>query len=71
MTTGRRYGGADAESAHLVTSAVEADQVLSAALAIAQPLAAKAGATLGTIKSRMFADVLAHLADTAGVTLRQ
>jgi Delta3-Delta2-enoyl-CoA isomerase len=71
MTTGRRYGGADAAAAGIVTSAVDEGQVLAAALEIAVPLATKAGATLGTIKGRMFAAVVTSLADTAGVVLGQ
>jgi enoyl-CoA hydratase/carnithine racemase len=63
MTTGRRYGGADAAAAGIVTAAVSEDEVLAGALAIAGPLAAKAGPTLGTIKERMFGDVLAALSD--------
>lgn len=69
MTTGRRYGGVDAADAGLVTAAVSEDAVLSAAVDIAAPLAAKAGATLGTIKGRMFADVAAKLARTDGGSL--
>jgi enoyl-CoA hydratase/carnithine racemase len=69
MTTGHRYGGTDAAAAGIVTTAVGAADVIPAALDIARPLAAKAGATLGTIKARMFADVAARLADTAGLRL--
>lgn len=69
MTTGRRYGGDDAARAGLVTSAVGEDAVLSAAVEMAAPLAVKAGATLGTIKGRMFADVTAKLARNDGVSL--
>jgi enoyl-CoA hydratase/carnithine racemase len=71
MTTGRRYGGTEAASAGIVTTAVTEDEVLASALAIARPLAGKAGATLGTIKSRMFAAVAEQLADTSGVALGQ
>jgi Delta3-Delta2-enoyl-CoA isomerase len=67
MTTGRRYGGADAASAGIVTAAVAEADVLARALAIARPLTGNAGATLGTIKARRFADVVALLADTEGV----
>jgi enoyl-CoA hydratase/carnithine racemase len=69
MTTGRRYGGDDAAAAGLVTASVAEADVLSEAIAIAAPLAAKAGATLGTIKGRMFADVTAKLALSAGAAL--
>jgi Delta3-Delta2-enoyl-CoA isomerase len=61
MTTGRRYGGGDAAAAGMVTVAVDEDDVVTSALGIATPLAEKAGATLGAIKHRMFADVLGRL----------
>jgi enoyl-CoA hydratase/carnithine racemase len=63
MTTGRRYGGADALSAGIVDAAVHEDDVLSTAVEMARPLAGKAGATLGTIKARMYADALTALRD--------
>jgi enoyl-CoA hydratase/carnithine racemase len=63
MTTGRRYGGADALAAGIVDAAVHEDDVLSTAVEMARPLAAKAGATLGTIKARMYADALTALRD--------
>jgi Delta3-Delta2-enoyl-CoA isomerase len=65
MTTGHRYGGAEAAAVGIVTSAVAADDVVSGALELAAPLAAKAGPTLGTIKARMFASVVASLADVS------
>jgi len=55
MTTGRRYGGADAVAAGLVTSAVAEDEVLPAATARVAQLTDKASANLGRIKQRMFA----------------
>ena len=63
MTTGRRYGGADALAAGIVDAAVHEDDVLSTAVEMARPLVAKAGATLGTIKARMYADALTALRD--------
>jgi enoyl-CoA hydratase/carnithine racemase len=63
MTTGRRYGGTDALSAGIVDAVAHEDDVLSSAIELARPLAGKAGATLGTIKSRMYADALAALRD--------
>jgi enoyl-CoA hydratase/carnithine racemase len=63
MTTGRRYGGADAESSGIVTRAVPEGDVVAAATEHATALAGKAGATLGTIKARMFASVTAALTD--------
>jgi enoyl-CoA hydratase/carnithine racemase len=62
MTTGRRYGGHDALTAGIVTSAVDEAAVTADALEMARPLAAKAGETLGTIKARMYADVVERLA---------
>ncbi|WP_324274589.1 enoyl-CoA hydratase/isomerase family protein [Blastococcus brunescens] len=63
MTTGRRYGGADALAAGIVDHAVGEDAVRTTAAELAGPLAGKAGDTLGTIKSRMYAPVLAILRD--------
>jgi Delta3-Delta2-enoyl-CoA isomerase len=62
MTTGRRYGGHDALTAGIVNAAVDEAAVTAHALQIARPLAAKAGETLGTIKARMYADVVDRLA---------
>ena len=66
MTTGRRYGGADALAAGLVTHTAEAAQVLPTAVAQAQALAPKRGATLAMIKSRMYADAARTLAEDTG-----
>jgi Delta3-Delta2-enoyl-CoA isomerase len=63
MTTGRRYGGADALSAGIVDRAVDEDAVRPTALELATALAGKAGDTLGTIKARMYAPVLETLRD--------
>jgi enoyl-CoA hydratase/carnithine racemase len=63
MTTARRYGGADALAAGIVDSAVDEDPVRSTAVQIAAEQAGKAGATLGTIKARMYATVLDLLRD--------
>jgi enoyl-CoA hydratase/carnithine racemase len=63
MTTGRRYGGADALAAGIVDHAVPEQDVVPAALELARPLAAKAGPTLGTIKARMYPQALAALRD--------
>jgi enoyl-CoA hydratase/carnithine racemase len=69
MTTGRRYGGQDAADALIVDRAVAEDEVLSTALEIARPLAAKAGPTLAAIKTGMYGPALAALADTGGISL--
>jgi enoyl-CoA hydratase/carnithine racemase len=63
MTTGRRYGGDEALQAGLVDAVAAADEVVGQATERAQSLAAKAGATLGTIKARLYPDVLAALRD--------
>jgi enoyl-CoA hydratase/carnithine racemase len=63
MTTGRRYGGADAHAAGIVQAAVAEEQVLEHALALAAPLATKDPTTLATIKQRMYGDAVAMLRD--------
>lgn len=61
MTTGRRYGGAEAVEAGIVDQAVAEEAVRSTAVEIAAGLAGKAGATLGTIKARMYGPALDSL----------
>lgn len=63
MTTGRRYGGADALAAAVVDRAVDEDAVRQTAVDLTASLAGKAGETLGTIEARMYAPVLATLRD--------
>ena len=63
MTTARRFGGQDAAAAAIVDRAVGEHEVRSTALEIARANAGKAGPTLGTIKSRMYAPVLELLRD--------
>ncbi|AEY86067.1 Enoyl-CoA hydratase/isomerase [Streptomyces hygroscopicus subsp. jinggangensis 5008] len=63
MLTSRRYGGAEAEAAHIADRAVAEDAVRGTALEIAAAHAAKAGDALGTTKARMFPEVLAALRD--------
>ena len=63
MTTGRRYGGTDAQVAGIVDEAVEADRVLPRAIELAASLAAKNPPTLGAIKRRLYAPALAALRD--------
>lgn len=63
MTTARRYGGADALTAGIVDRAVAEEAVRATAVELAGSLAGKAGATLGTIKERMYAPVLELLRD--------
>ncbi|MEU6574889.1 enoyl-CoA hydratase-related protein [Streptomyces sp. NPDC046805] len=65
MTTARRYGGTDAAAAGLVDRAVDEYAVRSTAVEIAQAQLDKAGDTLGTIKARTYASVLATLRGAA------
>jgi enoyl-CoA hydratase/carnithine racemase len=61
MVTARRYGGHDALAAMIVDRAVDDQAVRGAAMQIAAAQAGKAGETLATIKSRMYAPALAAL----------
>ncbi|MGE5287839.1 MAG: enoyl-CoA hydratase-related protein [Micromonosporaceae bacterium] len=63
MTTARRYGGHDALAAAIVDHTADEGTVRRTAIEIARPLAAKAGPTLGTIKTRMYAPALDALRD--------
>ncbi len=63
MTTGRRYGGGDATAAEIVEEAVEEARVVPAAVERAAALAGKGAATLGVIKQRLYAPVIAALLD--------
>jgi enoyl-CoA hydratase/carnithine racemase len=64
MTTGRRYGGVEAEQAGIVNAAVGEDEVRSRAIALAAPLAPKNAVTLGVIKGRMYEATVTALHDT-------
>ncbi len=66
MVGARRLGGQQAAEAGIVTAAVAEDRVLADAIEIAAAMAPKDGATLGTIKTRMYAWALAALADRDG-----
>jgi enoyl-CoA hydratase/carnithine racemase len=66
MTTGRRYGGAEAAAAGIVTEAVDEEKVFARAVEHAAALTGKAGPTLGTIKERMYAGPVAALAAGLG-----
>ena len=61
MVTARRFGGIDAYAKQIVDEAVPEPEVREKAIALAQQHAAKAGPTLQTIKTRMYAPVLAAL----------
>ncbi|AWG98266.1 enoyl-CoA hydratase-related protein [Rhodococcus ruber] len=62
MTTGRRYGGLEAEAAGLVDRTAGADGVLDAAVELVTLLAGKDPGTLGAIKSTMYAAAVDALA---------
>jgi enoyl-CoA hydratase/carnithine racemase len=66
MTTGRRYGGDDARTAGIVEHAVSEDALRGTAVELAAAQTGKAGPTLGTIKVRMYAPVLAALRGPLG-----
>ncbi|GAA4969503.1 enoyl-CoA hydratase-related protein [Actinoplanes utahensis] len=61
MVTARRYGGAEAAERHIVDHAVPAEEVLPTAIALAKAHTGKAGAGLGTIKARLYPQVLQAL----------
>lgn len=61
MTTGRRYGGADARSAGLVTATASEATLTSTAVDLVAPLKGKDPGTLQAIKSTMFASATAAL----------
>jgi enoyl-CoA hydratase/carnithine racemase len=61
MTTGRRYGGDDALEAGIVDHAVAEAAVRATAVDLARSLTGKAGPTLATIKTRMYAPALQAL----------
>ena len=65
MTTGRRYGGADALAAGIVSHAVGEDEVVPLAVELAAAQASKDPTTLGTIKARLHEGALATLRDRA------
>jgi enoyl-CoA hydratase/carnithine racemase len=65
MTTGRRYGGADALAHGIVDQLADADELAVRAIDLAATLADKDPATLATIKQRLYAGALAQLHDPA------
>ena len=65
MTTGRRFGGTEAQRLGIVDVAVDADAVVDRAIALASGLADKDPTTLATIKERMYGDVLRVLLDAS------
>lgn len=67
MATGRRYSGADAASSGLVDSTAGREALPEAAAGFVRDLSGKDRGTLGTIKSRMFADVVQALRASSNV----
>lgn len=63
MLSGRRYAAAEAVAAGFVAAAAPEADVESAAAEWARPFAGKSPATVRTIKERMYADVVALLAE--------
>lgn len=61
MTTGHRYGGAEAHEAGLVDATAAEDGLVEAAIARLTPILGKDKGTLGAIKSTMYAGVLGAL----------
>jgi Delta3-Delta2-enoyl-CoA isomerase len=61
MVTARRFGGQEAYARQIVDQAVSESEVLETAVALAHAQAAKAGPTLETIKTRLYAPVLSAL----------
>lgn len=61
MTTGRRYGGEQALAAGIVDAVAAENQVLTAAVDLARPLAGKSNPVRGQIKEALYAEALAAL----------
>jgi enoyl-CoA hydratase/carnithine racemase len=61
MVTARRFGGQEAYARQIVDQAVGESEVLGTAIALAHANSGKAGPTLETIKTRLYAPVLAAL----------
>lgn len=61
MTTGRRFGGADAHAIALVDATADEDSVAVTAIDMLLPLGGKDPGTLGAIKNTMFAAAVTAL----------
>jgi enoyl-CoA hydratase/carnithine racemase len=66
MTTGRRFGGADALRYAIVDATAAEGAVIDAAVGLIAPLGAKDPGTLGAIKNTMFGPAVAALTQLAG-----
>ncbi|PBC35370.1 enoyl-CoA hydratase [Rhodococcus sp. ACS1] len=61
MTTGHRYGGAEAHTVGYVYDTADEEHLVETAIDLVRPLSGKDPGTLGAIKSTMFASVVAAL----------
>ena len=66
MTTGRRFGGADALQFGIVDATAAEAAVTEAAVGFLAPIGAKDAATLGAIKKTMFGPAIAALTTNQG-----
>jgi enoyl-CoA hydratase/carnithine racemase len=66
MTTGRRFGGADALRYGIVDATAGEGAVIDTAIGFLAPLGAKDAGTLGAIKNTMFGPAVAVLTQVAG-----
>jgi Delta3-Delta2-enoyl-CoA isomerase len=64
MTTGRRWGGADAHQFAIVDATAAEDAIVDVAVGFLAPLGGKDPGTLGAIKTTMFGDAVAALTTT-------
>lgn len=63
MTTGRRFGGADARGFGIVDATAAEGEVTAAAVELLRPLQGKDRGTLSAIKQTMFGSVVSSLTD--------
>ena len=61
LTSGRRYGGLEAHAAGIVEEALPEAELLSRAIALAEPLAPKAHPVMSRLKADLYPQVLAAL----------
>lgn len=66
LVTGKRFGGTEAAAKEIATEALPESLVLPRAIELATGLAEKAGPTIATIKSRLYAEPIALLRNTVG-----
>lgn len=68
ITTGRRYGGAEAAAAGIVDETAAEDEVLDRAIEIAAGLSSKADSVMRTLKESLYPEALRALALPADAT---